>query len=196
MGIDESDFVREAFLGDVAEDVSEGTEAPFARSRRSGDVVGVVADGTVGEQHVGGLQIVHGSTSKDDGGGRLAEVQARPIGVEGPTRLGGKRFEGLEARDDEARKHVCADDDGRIDATRQQFATSRNECSGTGDAGVGDDERGRDIAEEMRNAVGGVPEVELVGAVASRLTWIEQMDVALRGGEEERTRKVVGSMSV
>ena len=37
----------------------------------------------------------------------------------------------------------------------------------------------------MRNAVGGVPEVELVGAVASRLTWVEQMDVALRGGEEE-----------
>ena len=69
--------------------------------------------------------------------------------------------------------------------TRHRVATSRNECGGTRDAGVGDDERRRDIAEEMRNAVGGVPEVELVGAVASRLTWIEQMDVALRGGEEE-----------
>src|SRR3712207_3401569 len=147
----------------------QGEPASDGRFGRTGEVVGVVADGATGQLPCVGGRV---SAPEDDGGGGFAEVQPHSILTERPAGVRRERLERLEAADDEGRLRVGSDDDGRVVGTALQEAHGRYFGAKARGASVGDDEWGGWVVEMVGYGLGRVGQIE-PWVVGGRVVLVE-----------------------
>ena len=147
------------FGGNGGQDITQAAVSPFACTAGPGNMVGIVvhAAGKILPRRGYGWAV-----APHNGGSGFAQIESCTLGIKGTAGRGGQCLERLEARNDELRHDIAADDHGMLVVVLREQAGSGYLCADARYAGIGNNNGRIGVAQQSSNAAGGGEQVEVV----------------------------------